>query len=139
MYLCRSEGKVPPPWAGFTLLEVMVAAAVLALGAVLIYQAFFLSLDIYTYCDDYLSLASFSDEKIWELQNELSRAGPGAGIQMPLSGTLKRAAQTFAWELSYSQAQQQNLYQVDLVITWKEGARNLKLVRDAYALYSPKI
>ena len=60
---------------GFTLIEVMVTTAVLSLSMVLIYQAFFISLDSFNYCADYLDVVSWADEKLWQAQDSVTHNG----------------------------------------------------------------
>ena len=66
---------------GFTLFEVIVTTAVLSLGALFIYEAFFDSLDLFNYCSNHLRAISWADEKIWQTQDSLGRLGPEAHIQ----------------------------------------------------------
>jgi prepilin-type N-terminal cleavage/methylation domain-containing protein len=122
---------------GFTLLEIMVATAVLSLGIVLIYQAFFISLNSFKYYNNYLKVSSWLNEKIWEAQDNLFRLGPLA--QIDSSGSLKVDNNNFYWSLSYGLIDEpQNLYKIDLVFFWQEGKRRVNLTRNAYALYTEK-
>jgi hypothetical protein len=111
----------------------MVATAVLALGAVLIYEAFFLSLDIFGYCANYLKLASWADELVWEAQDLLTYSGETA--QIPTNGVFVSANKKFTWNLSYCALAQEHVYSIGLVVSWKEGTRVMKLFRDAYAIH----
>jgi prepilin-type N-terminal cleavage/methylation domain-containing protein len=119
---------------GFTLLEVMVTTAILALGAVLLYEAFFLSLDVNNYCVNYLALSSLASEKIWEAQDAVSHLGSDAILET--SGEIGLAAKKITWDLSYSGGEE-GLYPINLVISWNEGAHAFKLIRNAYA-FKPK-
>ncbi|MFH0738721.1 MAG: prepilin-type N-terminal cleavage/methylation domain-containing protein [Candidatus Omnitrophota bacterium] len=119
---------------GFTLVEVMVTAAVLSLGATLLYQAFFTSLNIFEYCVDYLRVSSLVDEKIWEAQDELRRRGPSAGIDS--SGEFVNKARNFPWNLNYGAIDEKNgLYRIDFNLSWKSVGRDNALLRTAYATY----
>jgi prepilin-type N-terminal cleavage/methylation domain-containing protein len=122
---------------GFTLLEVMVATAVLSLGIVFIYQAFFISLNSFEYYNNYLKVSSWLNEKIWEAQDNLFRLGSLAQIYS--SGSLKVDNNNFVWNLSYGLIDEaENLYQIDLALSWQEGKRRVNLTRNAYALYKKK-
>ena len=59
---------------GFTLVEVMVATAVLSLGIVLLYEAFFKITDAFGYYNHYLSVSPFAREKIWAAQDAFSKS-----------------------------------------------------------------
>ena len=124
---------------GFTLIEVMVATAVLSLGIVMVYEAFFISLDSFSYCNNFLNVASLADEKIWAAQDNLSRLGNSAQIEN--GGKFMSAAKDFEWNLTYvpvDEAPDLRTYKIDLVLSWQEGRRKAKLLRSAYAMYVEK-
>ena len=122
---------------GFTLVEAMFATMVLSLGAVLLYEAFFISIDAFNYCADYLSIASLADEKMWEAQDSLSRTG-GSDLT-ETGGILEALGKTFRWGLSYGLVDEaQSLYRVDLEVAWKEGKRDERISRAGYAIYREK-
>ncbi len=119
---------------GFTLIEIMVATAVLSLGTVFIYEAFFSSLDAFNYCSNYLNVASWMDEKVWQAQEALGRFGPQAKIQT--AGMFTSNNKDFKWSLSNRLIdKKEGLYRIDLALSWQEGSRKRKLTRAAYALY----
>lgn len=121
---------------GFTLIEVMVATAVLSLGVVFISETLFRSLDAFHYCYNYLNLAAQMDEKIWQAQEGLTRLG-----QIPPEGesALSLGKQKFPFQLSYALLNaEESLYRIDLLVSWQEGARRIRLSRAAYAIYQPK-
>ena len=123
--------------AGFTLIEVMAAANVLALGIVLIYEAFFISLDAYNYYSNYLNVATFADEKIWEVQDSLTHFATLENIES--KGVFTNSNRRFNWNLSYTPIDETKdeykLFKIDLTLFWREGARQASISRSAYALY----
>jgi prepilin-type N-terminal cleavage/methylation domain-containing protein len=128
-------GKKSPQ--GFTLLEVMITTAVLALGATLIYQSFFIAVDSFNYYSTLLKVTPWMDEKIWQAQNEIRHRGTGAGLSA--GGQLEVNNKNIAWSLSYNSVDQaESLYQANLVLFWPQGLRQVKLFRSAYAIYSKK-
>ena len=115
-------------------MEVMIATAVLALGTVLIHEAFFASLDAFGYYSNYLKVAPWADEKIWDAQDELRRLGPQADIER--EGEFSEKSKNFRWNLSYGPlGEPKSLYRVDLILSWQEGKRKAGLLRSAYAIY----
>ena len=132
---CKKVGKIFPK--GFTLLEVMITAAVLALGATLIYQSFFIAVDSFNYYSTLLKITPWMDEKIWQAQNDLKHLGSGAAV--PAGGQLEVNNKSINWGLTYNPVgQMDRLYQIDLVVFWPQGLRQVKLSRSAYAIQPEK-
>ncbi len=130
-----NKASIKSPVRGFSLLEVMIAAAVLALGATLIYQSFFTAVDSFNYYSALLKITPWMDEQIWQAQNELSR--PGSGANLPSGGRLEINNKVVDWSLTYHALDQSmNLYQIDLALFWPQGARQVKLSRSAYAIHT---
>jgi prepilin-type N-terminal cleavage/methylation domain-containing protein len=117
---------------GFTFLEVMAASSVLALGAVLIYEAFFISLDAFNYYGDYLNVASWADDMVWQAQAEV-RAGGQVNLQT--DGEFTRNNKRFRWNLSSNLLDADTgLYAIDLLLYWKTGKREMSLSRGTYEI-----
>jgi prepilin-type N-terminal cleavage/methylation domain-containing protein len=121
----------------FTLIEVMLATMVLSLGAVLIHEVFFKSLDTHNYCHNYFSVGYWMDEKIWNVQDSLKQSGPLVSVER--NGKFNSGNKDFAWNLSYDLAcDAQDLYKIVLDVSWKEGSRGINLSRVAFAKYAEK-
>jgi len=119
---------------GFTLIEVMLAAMALSLGALLIYQSFFMTLDAHNYCRSYFTIASWSDEKMWQAQEEVTRFG--AIVDIDSMGQLTKDGKVFRWALScYPVDEESGLYSVDMMTVWQDGRRASKILRNGYAIY----
>ncbi|MBN1405356.1 MAG: prepilin-type N-terminal cleavage/methylation domain-containing protein [Candidatus Omnitrophica bacterium] len=119
---------------GFTFIEAMLATVILGLGTVLVYEAFFISLNASNYCRDYMEIAPWADEKIWQVQDCLMRLGDAADLDG--SGELKAGNKNFKWNMSYYLVDgTQHLYGVDLVLSWQEGPRKAVISRSAYAIH----
>ncbi|MBU1125287.1 MAG: prepilin-type N-terminal cleavage/methylation domain-containing protein [Candidatus Omnitrophica bacterium] len=118
---------------GFTLVEVMIAAAVIALGTVLIYGAFFTTLDSFNYYSHYLQISPRLGEKLWEAQDHIRQFGPAAFLQR--EGEESVGGKQYSWALEFQPVLGNDLFQVDLRATWKEGARMVKLRRTMYARF----
>ena len=118
------------------MVEVLVTTAVLSLGIVFIYRGFFTLLDSFGYYRNYLRVAAFADEKLWQSQDALSCFGPGAGAGS--SGRLNIQSKDFNWRLSVSPVEAESLYRIDLAVNWQEGPRTKELTRNGYALYVKK-
>ncbi len=119
---------------GFTLLEVMVAASVLAAGMLAVFESFFGSLDAYNGYVHYLNIAPWADEKIWEAQAQAAAFGPASRVSS--AGVLTLRKKDFTWSLSCDTDEASSgLYKLQLTVFWKEKKKTLNLLRSAYAIY----
>jgi prepilin-type N-terminal cleavage/methylation domain-containing protein len=122
---------------GFTLLEVMITTVVLSLGATLIYQSFFISIDSFNYYSTLFKTIPWMDEKIWQTQDNLARLGLGA--QLETEGKLNSGGKDIIWNLAYSPIDETgSLFQINLALSWPQGYRTVRLSRSAYANYFKK-
>ena len=118
----------------FTLIEVMVAVAVLSFGLVMVYQAFFIVLDTFNYGADYLEVSPWMDEKIWQAQDSIMRKG--LLEDNSADGELTLRNKKFTWALENSPiAGTNNLTALKLEVSWKEGKRVAQVSRSCYAKY----
>ena len=115
---------------GFTLVEIMVATAVLSFGLVMIYQAFFISLDAFDYYLNHLNAQLWLDEKIWQLEDDFRRYGSFGST--PTFGEFIMGSKNFNWSMDYSLIGAEELYKVGLQVSWQQGPRNITLPRVAY-------
>jgi len=123
----RKENK-----KGFTLVEVMVAVAILSFGLVPIFQGLLLSLDTFGYYSDSLE-AQMIDEKIWEAKGELMRS---ESLKVgETGGRMAGLGKEFDWAMSMELIDsEQNLYRLNLTLSWQAGKRVRHISRAAYAL-----
>jgi len=127
----------------FTLIEVMVAASVLALGAVLIYEAFFISLDSFEYCANFLQVSVWTDALLWEAQDAVLH--PSSAKPILTGGQITRRNKKFQWDLSYDVLDEIKeagrfcqMYRIDVRVFWQQGYRTAGVSRSTYALYEKK-
>jgi prepilin-type N-terminal cleavage/methylation domain-containing protein len=118
----------------FTLIEVMVAVAVLSFGLVMIYQAFFVVVDTFNYGADYLEVSPWITEKLWQAQDSIMRKGE-LEDNSP-EGELFLRNKKFTWALRKTPVSGiKNLVALELEISWKEGKRFVQVSRNCYARY----
>ncbi|MFC1658532.1 type II secretion system protein J [Candidatus Omnitrophota bacterium] len=121
----------------FTLVEIMVATAILSLGLVMVYQAFFVCLDAFDYYLNHLNVQLWLDEMIWAMQDDFRQYGFFQPSQT--SGGFVMGNKGFHWNMNYDARTPDELYQISLNVFWKQGARNINLPRVAYiSHYAPE-
>jgi prepilin-type N-terminal cleavage/methylation domain-containing protein len=125
---------------GFTLVEVMVATAILAFATVLIYRAFFICLDAFSYYANYLYIAPRTQETLWQAQDSLSRLGSLSDVERV--GEIAYGNKRFNWDLSYVLIDEikddSQLYRIDMLTWWQTGAKRIEVSKTAYALFKQK-
>jgi len=116
---------------GFTLVEVMIATAILSFGMLLIFHSFFMSLNSSNYLLDRLNASLELSNEIWQAQDSLRRSG---NIQYMLNPEEKQLGQkTYSWILQPSALNSaMGLYKADAVVFWHENKNEIKLSRSAY-------
>ncbi|MBN3039084.1 MAG: prepilin-type N-terminal cleavage/methylation domain-containing protein [Candidatus Omnitrophica bacterium] len=118
---------------GFTLIELMVAVAILSFGLVMIYEAFFSYMDAYNYVFRRLEAQRWIEEKVWQTENELVISG----MLMPgdMSGSFIRSNKKFSWNMSIrliGEIEESSLYELTLEVSWQEVTRDAKISQVAY-------
>lgn len=118
---------------GLSLVELMVAVAILSFGIVILYEAFFTCLNAFSYSQNRLDTQRWMDEKIWQTQDELIRSG--SLIMSENTGSFMEKNKNFTWKIALNlieQAADSFLYKVSLDVSWKEAQRDVKLSQVAY-------
>lgn len=125
---------------GFSLIEVMVASCILALGSLLLYQSFFVILDTLDYCSNLIS-ASLEAEEL--LNDSIVILGHSSEPPRLLeSGRLQTlSTRSGNWKLSYALVDSVKkkeasylLYRILLETNWKQARRQAGLSLTNYAL-----
>ena len=110
-----------------------MTTAVLSLGIVFIYQSFFTVLRASDRCANYFSAVGFVDEKVWEACDSVRRQGSITDAEM--SGELTAGGRNYTWGLWLEPGQAPDLYSINALLSWKEGARKQEIRRTSYALH----
>lgn len=118
---------------GFTLVELMVTVAVLAFGIVSIYEALFVSVDVFGYYTNYLETQDWMSEKIVQVQDQLTEARIFEADKD--AGRFVRGNKTFDWTMMVNPVdEEEGLYKIDLTLSWKQGSKDIHISRSAYLL-----
>jgi prepilin-type N-terminal cleavage/methylation domain-containing protein len=119
----------------FTMVEVMAAACVLAVGSLFVYRAFFSSLDAHAYYTRFMRISPYADEALASAREALVLRHE---MPSPMQGTWTVSNKPVAWQLSLQEitrttdareAGRYALYRLALVCRWQEGARHATLER----------
>ncbi len=106
----------------------------LSLTAVMLYQSYFMALNALGYYERYLKLASWMDEKFWEVSAIFQHSGTFG--QAALSGILPAGAHNYTWNVDLKALDKESqFYQIQLVVAWDEGLRHRSLSRTGMSYY----
>lgn len=115
----------------------MVAVAVLAFGIVSIYEALFVSLDAFSYYSNYLETQTWANERLWEVQDKIMRRDIPRDEE--LAGEFSANNNRFQWEMvTVPIIEDRGLYDISLVLSWREGPRTIRVARHTHALALPE-
>jgi len=122
--------------SSFTLLELIVTVVILSSGILFIYKGFLTSLGVSYYVKHYLYTQLWMEEKLHDINQEFKMYK--APFLPQASGSFNENNKKMLWQASYSliaSTEKMDIYEVTLVVNWKEGRRNIKLSRAEYIYY----
>lgn len=115
---------------GFTLIEVMVSVAILAVGLALILQGFAFSLNVLRISQDNLKATLVAENKMAELQLQIKEGRDSfvKGLDEEFeSGNMEYAwevkIEPVEWEIEEISAAHEALNEVSACLSWEEGRR----------------
>lgn len=112
---------------GFSLIEVMIAVALLSLGTLMIRQGFLRSADVEGRLLRSMLADRWMDEKAWDVRESLlyrRTAEPGSD-----SGHFSSGNKSFDWQLETA-SQGKDFYSMRLAVRWLEGQGPVERVRE---------
>lgn len=114
----------------FTLVEVLVATAILSLATVTIVQSNMMNLNVYGRFSNRMGVQNWAEEKLWEAKEEIMTAeSPEIGRR---SGVYETEERSYDWSLEISQGESVQLYSVLLQVRWQETGKQRLLERFSY-------
>ena len=119
---------------GFSLLEIMVAISILAIGIVAIYKAFFTSLDYLSYLKTRLYANILLDQKFADIEYYFKLKGEIPNVREETdSFRVDQRLINFRYDFKIKTVEQMpNLVELDLSILWQQRNRQINLERIAY-------
>ena len=127
---------------GFSFIEVMATACVLAFGLVAIYQAFFTSLNYLNHMTHRLHAMTLLDNRIEMIQKQFELKGQ---INLGYLKDLYRVQINnrdidYKYEMSIEDIKDvDGIYQLNLAIMWTESTREIKISKTVYIFDLGKI
>ncbi len=126
---------------GFSFVEVMVTIAILTTGIMMIYRSFLTCLNFMNHLSRRAYALTLLDNKIQELQHLLETRKQIPFSSTPQSEEVNVGNKNVHFDYSFAisaLAPLDNIYDVDVTISWDEGGRRKYLTRHTYiAHYKP--
>ena len=126
---------------GFSFIEVMVTIAILATGIVVIYRSFLISLDIMNHLTCRAYASTLLDNKLnrWQRLFEVTKEIPFNDKREGDTVKIQKKDVHFDYDIrTTAVGKLQNIYEVVMTISWREGGRPKQMTRQAYmANYKP--
>ena len=124
------------PLAGFTLVEVLIAAAIFSMAMVFIVPANLMSIHVYQRYINRLVIQNWASEKIWEAKQSIFESDTLVQTG-ETSGEVEIENKNYAWslnvkEIDHNPTDKNILYAIRLNISWPEGKGGGELMRNSY-------
>lgn len=127
----RMMSKTGSNTRGFTLIEVMLAVCVLALGVVMVQQGLLRSADLVARASTRLKARFLLEEKLWQTRETLVFADAPESADDGGSGG--DAMSSYQWDVgSSATGDTEDLYSVKGKIIWKESGRDVEFENETF-------
>lgn len=119
----------------FTLVEALIAAAILSTAVIFVFKSFTTVLSSVKFSQN-LNLACFlAEEKMWEIENSQSYINSGMETGQ---GVKKIQEKDFKWRYALDKLDGSDLVEMDCVISWQENGREKEYSLDFLTYLLPK-
>ena len=116
---------------GFSMIEVMIATAVLLLGTVMLHESYLRTADLFGRYTHTLKVRTWMDEQLWAAKESLIYSKTPSTD--PQTGTFVFLAKPYNWSQSISSLSGPDLYAIRLGVNWNEGNQPVTLTKEIYA------
>jgi Tfp pilus assembly protein PilV len=117
--------------SGLTLVEILVAVVVLALGTLLVQEGLLRSADLFSRYDHALKAQLWVGEKLWEARQRILYEDEDLAEE---AGDFTSGGRLFTWSLVVSPVGENDLKSVSCSVAWREAGRVRTLVREIYVV-----
>ena len=115
---------------GFSLIEVMIAVSILALGTVLIHDNFLRSAELMGKYAHTLSARLWIPEELWKIQESYFYTQPPDEGES--SGAFEADQKSFEWSRQINEGGLRDLYSIQVTPQWNEGNKPTELTKEIY-------
>jgi len=123
---------------GFTLIELMLAVSILAIGTVMIQQGFLRASGLFHEASHRLAAQTWMETKLADAREQIVYAEPSS--TQSESGTFEIAGRPYVWNLDIDLLPAgRDYYGLTLSVGWSEGGRDVRLLKNASALLRDKL
>ena len=129
--ISRTGRKILLNSKGFTLIEVMAAAVILALGTVLLQGGLLRTAHLYGRYSNSLKAGIWAEDKLWDARRDILYQTPP--IINSDSGNFNLDNKQFNWDLAVRPLPGKDIYAINLDIRWRESDKLVELHREIYA------
>ena len=119
---------------GYTIIEVMIATAILASATAVLFQTFLVSLDRSSYLSERLMISLALSNTLWEVGDALSHASAESKDLPELSGAEVLNGKKYQWNVHLKGLNHPpSFYLLDASFIWQGQGRQITVTRAAYA------
>jgi len=105
----------------------MVSVAMLSIGIVMVSGSFMNSIKAIDLSEDYFRAGLLLEEKIYEVSNSTAVEGLSSGVFADFNNR-------FSWNMNVIKLEQDPVYELDLQVSWNQGAKIHELSVVTYLL-----
>ncbi len=121
---------------GFSLIELLIAASVLALSVTMIQGSFLGAARVFGRYQGNFEAEAWMNEKLWDAEEALLFSDPPDTSSE--DGVFSRSGRQYEWHKQIDPLPQRDLYSVRLTASWSEGQQRVERTREVHVFRKEK-
>ena len=117
--------------SGFSMIEVMIATAVLLLGTVMIHESYLRAADLFGRYSDTLKVRLWMNGHLWDIKENLIYS-PSPSEESS-TGSFTDGGKNYNWSQDIRALSNPKFYDIRLSVNWNEGNQPFNLIKETYA------